>query len=216
MEDDEKGSVTIPMTNKGSENVVKQEGEKTKQYISALAVTIGAFAAGSVLSWTSAAFPMLKDNSTQILPEPITESQEGWVGSLLAIGALIGAFPAGILAEKIGRKWTIVGLAIPFIISWIIIIATNSIGALYAARVLAGIATGGICVTAPLYIGETAETSVRGALGSFFQLLLTVGILYSYVLGATVNYMLLGVLSGLVPVVFLIIFFFMPDRKSVV
>lgn len=36
MEDDEKGGVTIPMTNKGSENVIRQEGEKAKQYIVAL------------------------------------------------------------------------------------------------------------------------------------------------------------------------------------
>lgn len=211
MEDEEKGGVAIPMTNKGFENSIKQEGEKTKQYISALIVTLGAFSAGTVLSWTSAAFPMLRDNSTNILDEPINASQEGWVGSLLAIGALIGAFPAGILAEKIGRKWTIVGLAVPFIISWIIIIASNTIAGLYVARIFAGIATGGICVTAPLYIGETAEASIRGALGSFFQLLLTIGILYSYVLGSTVNYQWLGILCGLIPVVFLIIFFFMPE-----
>ena len=74
-----------------------------------------------------------------------------------------------ILAEKIGRKWTILGLAIPFIISWIIIAAAYSVPAVYVARVFAGISTGGICVTAPLYIGETAETSVRGSLGSYFQ-----------------------------------------------
>lgn len=45
----------------------------------------------------------------------------------------------------------------------------------------------------------------------FPQLLLTVGILYSYILGATASYLLTGILCGLIPVIFLVIFFFMPE-----
>lgn len=46
---------------------------------------------------------------------------------------------------------------------------------LYAARFLGGLATGGASVAAPMYCAEIAETSVRGALGTFFQLQVTIG-----------------------------------------
>lgn len=55
---------------------------------------LGAFTAGSILAWTSPALPKLQSNAT-VLSEPLTDTEGGWVGSLVAIGALIGAFPTG-------------------------------------------------------------------------------------------------------------------------
>lgn len=76
------------------------------------------------------------------------------------------------LADKVGRKYLQMGLSLPFIVSWMIITFVKKILALYIARFLAGVATGGICVAAPLYIGEIAENSIRGRLGSYFQVIL--------------------------------------------
>lgn len=44
-----------------------------------------------------------------------------------------------------------------------------------------------------------------------FQLLLTVGILFSYMLGALLDYTWLGIVSGVAPVVFLVALFFAPE-----
>ncbi|KAK6622024.1 hypothetical protein RUM44_001831 [Polyplax serrata] len=181
------------------------------QYLAALAAGMGAFTVGTVLSWSSSALPMLQNSTTTPLERPMNDDEGMWIGSLLAIGALIGAFPAGYLADRIGRKYLQLGLALPFIVSWIIIVFANQVVALFVARLLAGIATGGICVVAPLYIGEIAETSIRGNLGSYFQLLLTVGILFSYMLGALLDYTWLGIVSGVAPVVFLVALFFAPE-----
>ncbi|EEB19066.1 sugar transporter, putative [Pediculus humanus corporis] len=186
-------------------------GSKLNQYLATLAAAFGAFTVGTILSWSSSALPMLQNSTTTPFDEPITESEGMWVGSLVAIGALIGAFPAGYLADKIGRKNLQLTLSVPFIISWIIIILSKQIELLYFARLLAGVAVGGICVVAPLYIGEIAETSIRGGLGSYFQLLLTIGILFSYLIGALVNYVWLGGISCIAPVIFLIALFFMPE-----
>lgn len=75
------------------------------------------------------------------------------------MGAFIGALPTGILAERIGRRWTTICLGIPYLISWALLALANSVGMLYAGRVFAGIATGGSCVAAPMFISEIAETS---------------------------------------------------------
>lgn len=56
----------------------------------------------------------------------------------MAIGAFFGALPCGILAEKIGRKYTTMSLALPFLVSWILIIFANGAGMLMAGRFFAG------------------------------------------------------------------------------
>lgn len=58
---------------------------------------------------------------------------------------------------------------------------------LYLGRFLNGVVTGAYCVVTTMYTGEIAEDSIRGTLGSFFQLLITVGIFFNYVLDALVS-----------------------------
>lgn len=70
---------------------------------------------------------------------------------------------------------------------------------------------GGFCVAAPLYTSEIAEKHIRGALGSYFQLLLTVGILFAYVFGTVASPRILSVLCACVPIVFGLVFFFQPE-----
>lgn len=87
----------------------------------------------------------------------------------------------------------------------------SSVNMLYAGRVFAGIATGASCVVAPMFISEIAETSLRGALGAFFQLFLTVGILFIYVVGALVDWVTLSWASAIFPILLIVTVFFIPD-----
>lgn len=45
-----------------------------------------------------------------------------------------------------------------------------------------------------------------GELGSYIQLMVTIGILYVYVIGALFDYMMLNILCAVIPIVFLIFF----------
>lgn len=102
-------------------------------------------------------------------------------------------------------------LVVPFTINWLLIIFATGPTMLYIARFFAGIGTGAICVTAPMYIGEIADVSIRGTLGSFFQLFLCVGILLTYFVGALTTWVGLSIVLAVVPFVFVIAFFFMPE-----
>lgn len=124
-----------------------------------VAATIGPFAVGTVLAWTSPVLPMLQAPGSRI---PITSDEGSWVGSLIAIGAIIGSIPAGKGADIFGRKPTIAALAVPFIISWAMIYFASSVWELYVARLIAGAVIGGVTATVPMYIGEIAESSIRG------------------------------------------------------
>ncbi|XP_055605553.1 facilitated trehalose transporter Tret1-2 homolog [Uranotaenia lowii] len=59
-----------------------------------------------------------------------------------------------------------------------------------------------------------ASKEIRGTVGSFFQQMINLGILYAYGLAALLNTFQLSVLCGLVPVVFGVLFFFMPDSPT--
>lgn len=59
-----------------------------------------------------------------------------------------------------------------------------------------------------MFISEFAETSIRGLLGTCFQLFLTIGILISYILGAIYKapdgWVSLSYICAIVPVLYLI------------
>lgn len=79
---------------------------------------------------------------------------------------------------------------------------------------LVGVSTGSFCVVAPMYISEIAETSIRGTLGTLFQLLLTFGILLVYLIGAVVSWTTLSVLCLMVPIALFIGMLILPETPT--
>jgi sugar porter (SP) family MFS transporter len=100
--------------------------------------------------------------------------------SILLIGALIGALVAGRVADAIGRRPTVLITAAVFVGGVMLAAFSPSYEVLVAARVIIGLAVGSASMVVPLYIGEVAPPKIRGALVSFNQLAITVGILTSY------------------------------------
>ncbi|XP_026322836.1 facilitated trehalose transporter Tret1-2 homolog [Hyposmocoma kahamanoa] len=159
-------------------------------------------------------YTVLYNSLNQTAEFLLDTKDSGLVSSILAIGAAIAALPVGVLAQKIGRRPTILILSIPFMLNWLLIIFANGAGMLIAARFFAGLGTGGICVAAPMYIGEIAETSIRGALGAFFQLFLTVGILFTFVVGGWTHWRTLSIISAVFPPLLVIVFWWMPETPQ--
>lgn len=141
----------------------------------------------------------------------VEEDDEGWIASFATLGALVSCIPTGILCDYIGRKVTMLLLVIPFVIGWLLIIFANSIDMIFAGRFVTGFAGGAFCVAAPLYAAEIAEKSIRGTLGSYFQLLLTVGILLAYVISAFADVFAYTIVCAIFPIVFGVTFFFQPE-----
>ena len=102
------------------------------------------------------------------------------VVSSVLLGALIGAAFGGVLADRWGRRKVLIFAAIIFILGAVGTSLAPTLSLLLIGRIIVGIAIGVASFTAPLYISELAPVGKRGALVSFNQLAITIGIVVSY------------------------------------
>ncbi|WP_428483523.1 sugar porter family MFS transporter [Rhodopila sp.] len=107
----------------------------------------------------------------------------GVVTSIALAGAAGGAAIAGRLADRFGRRPTLLATAGVFVVGAIVSALAASLMQLLAGRLLVGLGIGGASMLTPLYLAEIAPARERGALVSFNQLAVTLGILVSYLIG---------------------------------
>ncbi|HEY1700031.1 MAG TPA: sugar porter family MFS transporter [Trebonia sp.] len=112
----------------------------------------------------------------------LSSFQQELVTSLLLVGAMAGALAAGRVADRVGRRLTVLGTAMVFIIGVLLAAFTPSYPALLAARVIIGFAVGSASMVVPLFIGEVVPPRIRGGMVSLNQLAITAGILGSYLI----------------------------------
>ncbi|KAF4553298.1 High-affinity fructose transporter ght6-like protein [Elsinoe fawcettii] len=107
--------------------------------------------------------------------------RSGTIVGLLSIGTLMGAIIAAPIADKFGRRISIVWWNIVFCIGVIVQITTSTRWYDIAiGRWVAGLGVGGLSVLTPMYQSETAPRQIRGALVSCYQLFITLGIFIAY------------------------------------
>ena len=93
-----------------------------------------------------------------------------------AIGALAGGYPT----DRFGRKHTLIGVGVAFIVSAVGTALAPSPLVFSIFRFIGGLAAGTGSVAAPAYISEISQPKHRGKLGMLFQLNLVIGILMAF------------------------------------
>lgn len=111
---------------------------------------------------------------------PMTDTQVGFIVGAVLAGGLVGTFLAGPIGDRFGRRFLIAGASFIFIIGVGLILITNSFLTILLARLLLGVGVGVIAVAVPLYVAEIVPSKDRGKYVTFFQLLLTFGIVLAY------------------------------------
>jgi len=102
------------------------------------------------------------------------------VTSWVTLGALLGALAAGEMADRIGRKRTVLVAGALFTVAALVQAFAPDTIVLVAGRLFIGVGVGVAAVAAPLYAAELAPTSYRGRFVSAYQLAITVGIFLAY------------------------------------
>ncbi len=108
---------------------------------------------------------------------------QGVVTSIALLGAAVGAAFAGGLSDRFGRRPIILATAIVFVVGSLLSALAGALWVLLAGRLLVGLGIGVSSMLAPLYLAETAPAENRGAMVSLNQLMITTGILVSYLIG---------------------------------
>jgi len=111
----------------------------------------------------------------------ISDSQLEWVTTAVLIGAVLGAALSGRVSDILGRKKVIIIAAVIFAFGAVFTGAAPSVSMLVVGRIVIGVAIGIASFSVPLYISEISPTKNRGALVTMNQLMITIGILVSYI-----------------------------------
>ena len=110
----------------------------------------------------------------------------GWAFSSLLFGCVLGCFITGRLADRYGRKKLLLSVALLFAATSIATATATSFALFVSARFLGGLAVGGVSLLSPMYVAEVSPPSIRGRLGTLYQMSIIVGIIVSY----GINYLL--------------------------
>ena len=105
---------------------------------------------------------------------------EELVVSVVLVGAAIAALGGGRLADRIGRRATLLITGVIFVLGAILCAIAPSVNVLLVGRILVGLGIGFASTVVPLYISEISPASARGKNVSLFQLAITIGILAAY------------------------------------
>ncbi|XP_006644257.2 sugar transport protein MST8 [Oryza brachyantha] len=97
--------------------------------------------------------------------------------SSLYLAALVASLFASVITRKFGRRMTMLGGGVIFLVGAILNGAAADVAMLIIGRILLGIGVGFSNQAVPLYLSEMAPARMRGMLNISFQLMITVGIL---------------------------------------
>ncbi|KAJ0431912.1 putative major facilitator, sugar transporter, major facilitator superfamily [Helianthus annuus] len=132
-------------------------------------------------------------------------------GSIVTIGAMIGAITSGRIADMIGRKGAMTLSAVTCMAGWLAIFSSMGTLLLDAGRFFTGYGIGIFSYVVPIYIAEIAPKNLRGALTTLNQLMIVTGSSISFLLGTVVSWRTLA-LTGLIPCFLLLVgLLFIPE-----
>ncbi len=127
--------------------------------------------------------------------------------AILAAGGVVGALLSGIFARYLGRKKSLVLAGLIFVLGSLISATLPPFLVLRVCRFFLGFGVGVASFITPLYLSETAPAAIRGAMGTLFQLMITIGIFLIAVTNVAILSNVTNVKLAL-PLMFLVILVF--------
>jgi SP family galactose:H+ symporter-like MFS transporter len=110
----------------------------------------------------------------------LTTRQQELVTTAVVLGEIAGALGAGVLANLIGCKWSMVLVAAGYAVFALLGAMSDSVPMLLVARLLLGLTIGVSVVVVPVFVAESAPASVRGSLLVGYQVATVFGIIVGY------------------------------------
>jgi MFS transporter, SP family, arabinose:H+ symporter len=141
----------------------------------------------------------------------------GWAFSSLLFGCVLGCILVGRLTDLYGRRRLLLWIAGLFAVTSVATGLAPSFLSFIIARFSGGLAVGGISLISPMYVAEVSPPSLRGRMGTLYQLSIVAGAFTSY----CINYLMRNIgpenwrwmfITGVAPsTLFFILLLFAPE-----
>ena len=112
------------------------------------------------------------------------------VSSLLFPGAAFGALFGGRVADRIGRKRSLLVCAVLFLVGALGCAIAPNVAIMVAARIILGLGVGAAAVTCPLYLAEMAPAERRGRMVTINELMIVTGQMLAFATNALLDHLI--------------------------
>ncbi|CAK7340802.1 unnamed protein product [Dovyalis caffra] len=197
----------------------------TMVVFSTLVAVSGSYVFGSAIGYSSPTQPgIMKDLALSV-------AEYSLFGSILTIGAMIGAIMSGKIADYIGRRGILIFLYFGCdkpdnglfrnilhyrvdpnsILQGDISICCKVAWLLDVGRLLVGYGMGLLSYVVPIYIAEITPKNLRGGFTTVHQLVICCGVSITYLIGAFVSWRILALIGTIPCIVQIVGLFFIPE-----
>ncbi|KAJ8962535.1 hypothetical protein NQ318_000927 [Aromia moschata] len=164
--------------------------------------------AGSLFSWSSPFIVKIINDKENY---NITEEEASYFTVIPPLTMTVSTFLLSRLNDIIGRKPTMILLAVPYSMAFVLAAVAKNIWMFYASRMLAGIGDGLVFSTVPIYVGEVSTPKVRGVWGNALTFAIYLGQLLINIIGSYCSVAVSSYICISVPIAFVILSFYIPD-----
>ncbi|AKS33352.1 sugar porter family MFS transporter [Mycolicibacterium goodii] len=112
------------------------------------------------------------------------------VSALLFPGAAFGALFGGRVADRIGRKRSLILCAMLFLVGALSCALAPNVQIMVAARIVLGLGVGAAAVTCPLYLAEMAPADRRGRMVTINELMIVTGQMLAFATNALLDHLI--------------------------
>ncbi|KDP23561.1 hypothetical protein JCGZ_23394 [Jatropha curcas] len=173
--------------------------------VTTLIAVSGSYVFGSAIGYSSPTQSGIMDDLG------LSVAEYSLFGSILTIGAMVGAIMSGRIADYIGRRGIMGFSEIFCIIGWLAIAFSKASWWLDVGRMLVGYGMGLLSYVVPVFIAEITPKNLRGGFTTVHQLMICCGVSVTYLIGAFVSWRILALVGTIPCLVQLLGLFFIPE-----
>ncbi|CAL5415851.1 unnamed protein product [Camellia sinensis] len=182
-----------------------QKGSNAMVLLSTAVAVCGSFEFGSCVGYSAPTQSAIREDLNLSLAE------YSMFGSILTIGAMIGAISSGRISDFFGRKAAMRLSAAFCITGWLAVYISMGSLLLDVGRFFTGYGIGIFSFVVPVFIAEIAPKNLRGGLTTLNQLMIVTGSSVAFLMGTVITWRSLA-LTGLLPCIVLLLgLFFIPE-----
>ncbi|KAJ3651080.1 hypothetical protein Zmor_017141 [Zophobas morio] len=194
---------------KDTNNRSNSGGKKWPQILVVFVAAIATFANGLHVGWPAPSLPQLFSDE---FPFDVSAEEGSYITIIGNLGAFFGSFIGNFILDKIGRRRSIILIALPQITCFLsIILSYQVMELLYVGRFLGGLGEGMVSTITLLYVAEIAEPSIRGTLAVMTTIAWYSGVLFANIIGSYLSIRTTASIAIAIPILFVVLSWKIPE-----